>query len=515
MALPRHLQSLLSPQAYPHPVKDVRLVETHISWLLLTGELVYKIKRPVHFPFVDLRSAEHRRFLCHEEVRLNRRFAPTLYLGVSQITADNNGVQIDGSGPVLESSVRMRQFDPGEQLDHLLERRALQPTELFEFGRELARIHATLPAADASHHWGQPQAVRAMFLRNLDECAGVLGNNVPPALRASLDETARRAAVWMAHRRSRHHVRECHGDLHCSNIVKLEGRLCAFDGLEFDPALRWIDVADEIAFLLADLAPYNDPLLQQAFLSGYLLESGDYDAARYLFLYQVHRLLVRAKIVSLSGEGPPASAFVVAAQRMLGPKRPVLILMSGLSGSGKSWLARQLAPTLRAIQLRSDIERKRLTGSNIHARAASAPGTGLYSAEATERLQVSLLADADSLLSGGMTTIVDATFLRWNHRRAFLNLAARLGVPVRIVRCDAALDVLRARIDGRATRGNDPSDADSSVLAWQLQHDELFDSGECGVLVRVSSEDPQMLQTARQQLEPLIERFAPFDSDPA
>jgi len=514
VALPSHLQSLLSPRAYLHPVKDVTLVETHISWLLLTGDFVYKIKRPVLFPFVDLRSAEHRTFLCHEEVRLNRRFAPALYLGVSQITAAESGARIDGTGPVLESCVRMRQFDPRQQLDHLLESRAVQPTELFEFGRELARIHAALPVVDASHHWGQPQTIRATLLRNLDECAGALGNSVPPALRASLDEIARQAAVWMADRRSRHHVRECHGDLHCSNIVKLEDRLCAFDCLEFDPALRWIDVADEIAFLLADLTPYNDPLLQQAFLSGYLLESGDYEAARYLFLYQAHRFLVRGKVVALSGEGPPAAAFVAAAQRMLGPQRPVLILMSGLSGSGKSWLARQLAPSLGAIHLRSDIERKRLAGASIRAHAASAPGIGLYSAETTERVQVTLLANAEALLSGGLTTIVDATFLRRSHRRAFLDLASRLRVPVRIVRCEASMHVLRTRIDERAKQGTDPSDADSSVLEWQLQHEQPFESDDTRVLLRVSSEDPQMLQTARQQLEPLIERLPPFDSNP-
>jgi len=511
VTLPQHLESLLSPRAFPHPVKEVRLVETHISWLLLTGDFVYKIKRPVQFSFVDLRSAEHRDFLCHEEVRLNRRFAPTVYLGVSHITADDQGARLDGTGPVLESCVRMRQFDSGQQLDHLLERNAIRPDELCEFGRELARIHATLPTVDATHHWGQPEAIRAMLMRNLDECAETLGNRLVPALRARLDEVAQGAAGWMAVRRSGGRVRECHGDLHCSNIVRLAGRLCAFDCLEFDPALRWIDVADEIAFLLADLAPYDNPMLQQAFLAGYLLESGDYEAARFLFLYEAHRYLVRAKVVTLSGEGPSALAFVAAAQRVLSPKRPVLILMSGLSGSGKSWLARQLAPSIGAIHLRSDVERKRLAGMDIGAHAAAAPGTGLYSAQMSERLQESLLANAEALLSGGLTTLVDATFIRRSHRRAFLNLAARLQAPIRIVRCEASLDILRERIEKRAKRGADPSDADSSVLQWQLQHEEPFDSEEARLVLCVSSEDPQVLQTTIRHLEPFLERLAPFD----
>jgi aminoglycoside phosphotransferase family enzyme/predicted kinase len=517
MALPLYLQSLLSPRAYPHPVTQVRFVETHISWLLLTGTRVYKIKRPVHFPFVDLRSAERREFLCHEEVRLNRRFAPGVYLGVAKITADSAGARIDGTGPVLESCVRMQQFDSGQQLDHLLERGAIQPNELFEFGRDLARIHATLPAVDAVHDWGRPEAVRAMLLRNFDECAEALSNvqalrnAVPAALGAKLDAAAKSAAGWMADRRSRGRVRECHGDLHCSNIVRLAGRLCAFDGLEFDPAMRWIDTADEIAFLLADLAPYDNPSLQQAFLGGYLLESGDYDACRFLFLYQAHRFLVRAKVIALSGEGRSAGAYVEAARRVLGPKRPVLILMSGLSGSGKSWLAQRLAPDIGAVHVRSDVERKRLAGMASGARATAEPGTGLYTAERSEQANDRLLASAEALLAGGYTTIADATFIRRRHRKAFLQLAARLGIQVRIIRCEASEDLLRARIEARTTRGTDPSDADLPVLEWQLAHDEPFDSDEAGFVMRFSSEDPETLDTARTRLQPLLQSARPFD----
>jgi aminoglycoside phosphotransferase family enzyme/predicted kinase len=507
MALPEHLQSLLSPQAYPHPVEVVRLVETHISWLLLTGNIAYKIKRPVHFPFVDLRSPERRAFLCREEVRLNRRFAHELYLGVSHITADLQGARMDGVGADIEACVRMHQFDSQQALDHLLESGAIQPSELFEFGRELARIHAGLPAVDETHEWGRPAVVHAMLLRNFDECIGSLGVVAPiadaPVLRRGLDEAAKSAAQWMAARRSRGRVRECHGDLHCSNIVRLVGKLRAFDCLEFDPALRWIDVADEISFLLADLTAYDNPCLQQAFLGGYLLESGDYDACRYLYLYQAHRFLVRAKVLALSGEGQSVPRFVAAARRALSPKRAALILMSGLSGSGKSWFAQRLAPYLGAVHIRSDVERKRLSGIGIDARAAAGPGQGLYSAQTSERLHEHLLCAAESLLCGGYTALIDATFIRRQHRRAFLELASRLGVPVRIVRCDAAQSVLEARIEERAKRGRDPSDADLSVLQWQVEHEERFEPDESPFVLRVRSDDPRALEETRRQLQSL------------
>lgn len=504
MALPDRLQPLLFPRAYPHSVEAVRWVETHISWLFLTGPFAYKVKRPVHFSFVDLRSPERRAFLCQEEVRLNRRFAPELYLGVSQITAGPHGACMDGTGPPIESCVRMLQFDSEGQLDHLLERRAIDPGELYAFGRELARIHARLPTVNESHEWGHPAAVRRMLLRNFDESMESLRDvaTVPDAsaLRAKIEDTASLAAAWMAERQSRGRVRECHGDLHCSNIVRLAGRLCAFDGLEFDPALRWIDVADEIAFLLADLAPYDNPSLQHAFLSGYLLESGDYDACRFLFLYRAHRALVRAKVLALSAEGQSAPAFVEAARRALAPRPGMLILMSGLSGSGKSWLAQQLTPVLRAVHLRSDVERKRLAGLAIDAHSPDEPEKGIYSALSSQHLHDFLLGASDSLVCGGYTVIVDATFIQRKFRRPFLDLAARLNVPVRIVRCEAPEDVLKARIEARAKKGHDPSDADLSVLHWQIEHDEPLDREEIPCLLHVDSEDPQSIAEVSRQL---------------
>src|SRR5215470_920207 len=175
MTLPDSLKSLLSPRPYPHPVQAVQLVETHISWILLTGQVAYKIKRPVTLPFVDLRSLDHREYLCHEEVRLNRRFAPELYLGVSTITAAEQGATIDGSGPVIEHTVKMRQFERRDELDVLLELHRIWPAELGAFGRELARIHSKLPNAPSNPEWGRPETVRSVILRNLDESIRSVG----------------------------------------------------------------------------------------------------------------------------------------------------------------------------------------------------------------------------------------------------------------------------------------------------------------------------------------------------
>jgi aminoglycoside phosphotransferase family enzyme/predicted kinase len=514
MALPAHLRFLLDARAYPHPVRKVILVETHISWILLTGELAYKVKRPVRLPFVDLTSRERRQLLCNEEVRLNCRFAADIYIGVCNITADEQGARIGGVGPVIDYAVKMRQFNRSEELDSLLISHRIQPAELEAFGIELAQVHAGLPVADEASPWARAPAVRATVLRNLEECieaAGpLIGAQRLRALRAVLEQQLEAASSWMRQRRACGKVRECHGDLHCSNVVRRESHLTPFDCLEFEPAFRWIDVADEVAFLLADLQALQRPAHMQAFLSGYLTASGDYHACRFLDLYAAHRSLVRAKVTALSvaksdaaTERAAAEACEVhlgCAQARLRRKRPILILMAGLSGSGKTWRANHLAVPFGAVHIRSDVERKRLAGLSATDRSQSAPGRGLYAPEVNARLHAHLLAAAESTLSGGFTTIVDATFSSRDDRRHFGELGKRLGVVVGLVHCRAPLDVLRSRVEARERAGADPSEAGLAVLDWQLGRYDPLRPDEPFTVFEASSSEPGALVRLKSQL---------------
>jgi len=513
--LPDSLRSLLSPSAYPHPVQAVQLVETHISWVLLTGRFAYKIKRPVALPFVDLRSPEHREYLCHEEVRLNRRFAPELYLGVCKITAAGHGATLDGSGPVIEHAVKMLQFERGAELDVLLESHGIIPRELGEFGRELARLHFKLPYEPPNPAWGQPEAVRDVILRNLDESieasSGFADVSKLHGLREALGRRLGAAARWLAERYAGGKIRECHGDLHCSNVVRRQACLLPFDCLEFEPSLRWIDVADEIAFLLSDLDSRNRPAHSQAFLSGYLEEGGDYQACRFLDLYKAHRSLVRAKVAALSAAGSAErrvidraheryDTHIRCAYASLTDKRPLLILMSGLSGSGKTWLARRLALPFNAVHLRSDIERKRLAGLGACEQSGSGLGAGLYSSEVSARLHRHLLDCAESALVGGYTTIVDAAFGRRADRGRFAELGQHLRITTCLIHCHAPVEVLRSRIEERARQGGDPSEADLAVLEWQRSHHEPLQADESLDAFEAASDDPAVLGRIAQYI---------------
>ena len=507
-SFPDHLHALLYPRAYPHPVRAVELIETHISWVLLTGRFAYKIKRPVHYPFVDLRSAVQRRLLCRVEVRLNRRFAPELYLGVQAIRERKGEARIGGSGRIIEDVVKMRRFPRAQELAALLEARRIEPAQLESFGGELARTHERLPVAHAGQRWGEPAVQIAVIKDNAAECiraAQVLGHTAAlRALQATLGEWADAAWPLLARRFADGRVRECHGDLHAGNIVRRRARLTPFDCLEFDPALRWIDVADEVSFLLADLAARRRPLHAHAFLSGYLAASGDYQLCLLAPVFKAHRALVRAKILALTAaargmDGAAARlarrsyrSYVECAQQALAPQRPTLVLMSGLSGSGKTWLAQRLAPALGAVHLRSDIERKRLVGLPPAVRSHSALARGLYAREMTIAVYQHLADCAADTLAGGYTTIVDATFARAEDRMRFRAVALRLGVSFCIVYCHAPRHLLEKRISERRRRV-DPSEADLRVLHWQEAHFTVPAPQEAGLVLDAARFTPERL----------------------
>ncbi len=481
-SFPDRWQSLLDGKAYPDAPPDVSLIETHISWVLLAGDFAYKIKRPVQLPFVDQRSVKQRHFLCDEELRLNRRFAPDLYLNVVPITVRGKQVQMGGQGTVEDYAVRMRRFDRDQELDHLLQTRRIDAAELADFGQRLACLHRSLPMVEPQESWGRAAVVRMLLLRNLDETATVAQEARWPldaqALRAALGARLDACAQPIEARRQRGCVRECHGDLHTRNIVRVGSALIAFDCVEFNPAFRWIDIADEVAFLTVDLEAGGHNAHAQAFLSGYLDEGGDFDSCRVLDLYKAHRALVRAKVDAISARGQSEAAgsalrhefdaYMERARRCLASRRGNLLITAGLSGSGKTWLGRRIAAALGLTHIRSDVERKRMAGLKAGARTFSAPGAGLYAQAHTDAVYEWLAACAEPVLAAGWDALVDATFLRREQRDRFVKLARRFGVRLVMLHCHADPAVLRQRLQARQRATSDPSEADERVLEWQL-----------------------------------------------
>jgi aminoglycoside phosphotransferase family enzyme/predicted kinase len=500
--LPFPLTGLLSPAAYPHAVTlPVRVAETHVSWVLLTGHWAYKIKKPLRLAFLDYSTLERRRRLCEEELRLNRRHAPGLYLGVSVITGDPAAPRVDGDGEAFEYAVRMRQFDAGEELPALIARGAVDAEALAGLGAALAHLHASAPPAPATADWGDPARVHRTTLANFDELRVLpeftARESALAALEAGLETKYAAQHEVLRQRRSAGFIRECHGDLHCGNVVRWEGVLTPFDGLEFDPGLRWIDVVNDVAFLTMDLAERDRPELRRAALQGWCETLGDWAGLTLLPYYESYRALVRAKVASLAARQAPAGAArraaVVAealryldwAGARLAPRRGAMVLTCGLSGSGKTWLARAAAPAIGALHLRSDVERKRLAGLGPLEDSRSPPDAGLYTREFNTRTYDHLAACAESALRAGERLVVDAAFLRREERERFFALADRLGTAVVLLHCTAPAELREQRVARRAAAGTDASEAGPALLARQADWWEPFTPSELPRVVTV------------------------------
>jgi uncharacterized protein len=476
------IDELLTASAFPHPVTHLIKRETHISWVILTGHFAYKIKKPVRLDFIDCTALSTRQRLCEQEVALNRRLAPDLYLGVVAITRKAGVVCIGGSGEIVEYAVKMREFPESQELASLLDGSAVSIAEITDLAYRLGDFHQRAPVATAEP--GFPLTERLLnavlgnlgsLLSNLHATAGLSELN---GLIDWTHDAVRTLLPALRLREQEGFIREGHGDLHSRNIVRWRERLVPFDCLEFDPALRWIDIMNDISFLFMDLVSHERADLGFAFLNGHLEVTGDYAGLRLIRFYAIYRALVRAKVDSIPVGGSPAQQAAMqqrmcrrvgTAVRLMNRPTPVLVVMHGPSGSGKSWLSERLAASMEAVRIRSDVERKRLAGLHPMTRIDAAPRQGIYDREFSRRTYAHLLACAEGGLESGIDIIVDAAFLDASERRIFEELADRRGIPAVIVSCEADPKILTERIKVRQAASPEASDAGPEVLAWQLQ----------------------------------------------
>jgi aminoglycoside phosphotransferase family enzyme/predicted kinase len=484
--------SEVTPAAFAHAVTRLRVIETHISWVVLTGAFAYKIKKPVRFDFLDAATLERRRALCEEELRLNRRLAPELYIEVQPIVREGGQLRFGGSGPVAEYAVRMHEFDPGQELASQLAAGAVTLEEMTSLAGDLAGFHRQAAVAAPDSPFGDVASVRGQMLDNMTVLEGHSGPGQDMVALRRLDDWLRavliRSAALISDRKRAGAVRECHGDLHARNIVRWRGRWMPFDCIEFNPDLRWIDTMSDVAFLFMDLAAHRRRDLAHAFLSRYLEESGDYGGMRLLPLYAVYRALVRAKIDALAARSVAAESAqalrareaerIGVATELMSERQPALLLTHGLTASGKSWLSERLVPTIHAVRVRADLERKRLARLEPLESSHSGVGEDLYAAAVTERVYERLRECADAALSAGFNALVDASFLRAAQRERFRQLAVQRRVPFLILSCHADAATLDARLETRAQAGRDPSEATRAVLEYQLATQQPLSAAE-------------------------------------
>ena len=462
----RLIQALLNDRAYDHDTRDIHVIETHISWVICTGSYVYKIKKPVDLGFLDFSSLDKRRYYCHEELRLNQILAPELYLDVVAITGTPEHPHMAGHGTAIEYAVKLKQFDTACQFDRLLADSKLDEHHIDEVVDTIVRFHENTPRLKHSENGFANTAhkpVRENY-RQADRYKLTMDQRERVnKLRQWHDAAFARLSPIIEQRLADGYVRECHGDLHLGNIVYYQNKVILFDRLEFDPQLRFIDVINEIAFLLMDLEAHRQQGLAHRFLSAWLQRSGDYAGLYLLDYYKCYRSMVRAKVALIQGSEAEFLRYLALAETCTRERFAALILTHGLSGSGKSTITRPLAPLINAIIVRSDIERKR------HLQGVS---PDLYGTEATRQTYSLLATAAEAIIGTGYHAIVDATFLKAQQRQLFMDLAQRLKRPCIILDFQAPRELLVHWINERMEKGTDVSDATVEILDQQIRNQE-------------------------------------------
>lgn len=445
----------------------VERIETHISWVLLAGDLAYKLKKPVRLPFLDFGSVALRRHYCEEELRINRRLAPQVYLGLSRVTGSADAPAFDGPGEALDHAVRMRRFPAGALLAEQARAGRLDAVRIERLAAQIAAWQRDAAPAPPGRGYGGA-ALHAMALTTLDGVAHqqpARAGEIEALRRWFAQQGERLAPLWAA-RAAGGQVREGHGDLHLANLVVLDGEILPFDAIEFDAALRFIDLVDDVAFTAMDLKAHGRADLAARFVSAWIEAGGDHAGLPLWRHAIVYRALVRSLVTRMREplpSWPTADDYLALALREAeAPSAPALLITHGLPGSGKSHVALQLVEAAGAVRLRSDVERKRLLG--VGPLDATPDRALAYGADATQRTYDRLAALAAGALDAGWPVIVDAAFLRRDERQRFAALAAARRCPFAILHCHAPMALLRERVAAREQRGGDASEADVAVL---------------------------------------------------
>lgn len=483
MELPRLIETLARPAAYPYQVGEVEVRQTHISVAFLAGPFVYKVKKPVAPGFLDFTTLDKRLLYCREEVRLNRRLAPDVYLGVVPITATPRGLQFEGQGVALEWAVKMHRLPDEATFLERVRRSDVDVRLVEEVARRIAAFHRAAETNDRISSFGRAAVVARTILDVFDRAAprieGIVAREVFARVKGLAEESLKRLGPLIDSRAARGVPRDCHGDLHLDHIYCFPDRpppgdLVAIDCIEFNERFRFIDPVADMAFAVMDFAFHGRRDLARTFADAYFCATEDDEGRTLLPLYTAYRAAVRGMVDGmlvheaevLEAERAAAHArsrahWLLALAELESPgRRPCLLLVAGLPGTGKSTLANALSRRAGFEVIRSDVIRKELAGLPADEPSPPEVRESLYSKGSTDRTYGECLRRAESLLAGGLRVLVDATLREEKQRRTFLNMAVSCGVPSAMLLCQADPTTIRNRLNSR--RG-DASDADWNV----------------------------------------------------
>lgn len=491
------IERLSQSDFYPHSVdQPIEVLQTHISYIFLTGEYAYKIKKPLDLVFLDFSSLEKRRYYCYQELQLNQPIAPDIYLDVFPITQHNDALEFNGQGEPVEYILQMRQFPQSALFSEMEKAGKLTESLLAQLGKQVARFHQQAKTNDYISQFGAIETIKEAINENYQHTQNYIGITQTQQqfieTKAFTDQFFQTYYSLLNKRKNHHFIRECHGDLHLKNICWWQDKIQLFDRIEFNEPFRFVDVMYDVAFTVMDLQFRGCSRLATVFLNNYLEYTGDWEGVPVLPLYLTRQAYVRAKVNSLLLDDQniaeeekvqakqQASQYYHLAWQYTQPQQGCLWMMSGLSGSGKTTVAREIAKQFNAIHLRSDAVRKHLAGIDIEDEGAQE----IYRPEMSNQTYDKLLELGTHLASQGWPVILDAKYDQQHFRKAVIAAANSHDLPLQIIHCDAPIEVLRDRVTDRQ---NDISDATANLLAQQQANAESFTETEQSYVITIDT----------------------------
>ena len=517
--LPEVIQALLDPAQYPDdaPV-EVKLIQTQMSFVLLTGRHAYKIRKQVNLGYVDYTTLDLRKFFSDKEVALNLRLCPDTYLGVIPVTRQNGRITIGGSGEVIDYAVKMKQLPAEGMLDLRLKAGNVTPEMIESVAGTVAAFHAAAETNDVISKFGSLASIKRNVEENFEQSRPYIGRALSQmqfdTLKSYFETFIRDNSSTFVHRVAGGRIRDCHGDLHSAHICFQDGGICIFDCIEFNDRFRYGDSASEVAFLAMDLDHYGRADLRRIFVDEYVKKSGDSGLCQLLRFYQAYRAHIRAKVACFKLDDPfvpevekaeelaRARGYFDLELSYIRPK-PTLFIMSGYTGSGKSDLAAELACHLGLVYISSDIARKTLAGLPLAQRAGEAIDAGLYSRDMTEKTYQSVLLLAEGALKSKDSVIIDATFLSRDFRLKAADAARKNNADFIIIECRLEEPELKKRLEQRLTAAS-VSDGNWQVYLSQKSKFEAVTEVPIGPNHVIIDASRSVADNVRQAIDNLI-----------
>lgn len=479
---------------YPHRPSSVEVVQTHISVVFIAGELVYKIKKPLNLGFLDFTTLEKRRYYCNQEIVLNSRFSDNIYLKVVSIFAQDGVINLDGVGEEIETAVLMRRIPNDRILINLLEKELVTGEILDNLADRIAYFHAKARTDAQISSFGSRQVIHQNLTENFQQTIPYIDRTIDhethEAIAALSFDFLKNNIELINDRMVRGFIRDCHGDLHLDHVVILD-KIVLYDCIEFNDRFRYGDTAADIGFLLMDLDYRGYPAFAARIARRYAESSGDWEILKLVGFYKAYRAFVRGKVTSFVLDEPEVdpvekseastvadSYFRLSLACLLPAPPPVLIIMVGPTGSGKSYVAARLGTRLGIRPLRSDVVRKEIQGILQSEHRLDNYGMGIYTSDSTERTYEVLLGRAEKALLEGDSVIVDASFMRFDHRWKARDIAVRVGARLRAIECTAPDEIIRNRLQERTRDLDDPSDGRWEIFLRQKERFEPMSDSE-------------------------------------